>query len=61
VLSRRTGSRDFFIGFWDTLSAMMLFSRVIRKGRDDGGAPADRRSDCTYSVGALSSSSLSSM
>jgi len=61
VLSNRTGSSDFLRGLAAMRAVIMLFSWDIRGSRVVGSAPAEIRRDWTYSVGALSSSSLSSM
>ena len=47
VFSRRTGSRDFFIGFWAMRSVMRVL-RVNKRGvREEDSAPAERRRDLT--------------
>src|SRR5271154_248813 len=47
VFSRRTGSRDFFIGFWAMRSVMRVL-RVDKRGvREEDSAPAERRRDLT--------------
>ena len=61
MFSRRTGSKDFLRGFEAMRVVIMAFSLAIRGLREVGLAPAERRRDWTYAVGAFSSSSLSSI
>ena len=61
VFSNLTGSKDRFIGFAAIRSAIMVLRWVISGVRVSEGAPAEERSSWTYSVGELSSSSVSSM